>query len=119
MQIADPDYGLEAKQKRQAGDDMNEEMARWTQLMNPDLMGDSADAATPTAEQLKKDLKEQAKEKKRLSKEKKSKQKRPGTTDYSKFEEIPEDADLISSDEKLQRLREKREELEQKIEEEK
>jgi len=117
MQIADPDYGLEAKNRRAAGQEMNDEMARWTELMNPDLMG-SSDASSTTAEKLKEDLKAQAAEKRRLKKEKKAKQKRPGTTDYSNFEEISEDADLMDSDEKVTKLRQKRKQLELKIKEE-
>jgi len=118
MQIADPDYGLEAKNRRQAGDEMNDEMARWTTIMNPEIMG-SPNATPGAAEKMKEDLKAKAVEKKRLKKEKKSKLKRPGTTDYSKFEEISEDAELVSSDEKLERLRRKREALELKMKQEK
>jgi hypothetical protein len=58
---------------------MNDEMARWTELMNPELMGSSDDASSSTAEKLKEDLKAQAAEKKRLKEEKKAKLKRPGT----------------------------------------
>lgn len=96
---------------------MNEEMARWTQIMNPEIMGASNTTSSST-EKLKEDLKAKAQEKKRLKKEKKLKLKRPGTTDYSKFEEISEDAELVSSDEKVERLRRKREALEAKIQEE-
>jgi hypothetical protein len=139
MNLADEDYGLEAKRKGTQSKEMDEELANWADMLS---MGEKHDAEREHAEnqkvanevrqkelwsdpagekkaaELKKTLADANLAKKAKAKEdaeKSATMKRPGTLDYSKFEEMDEDTELITEDEKVARLRAKREVIQAKL----